>query len=285
MKLGVDVSTYNGVIDWKKVKVAGYDFAILKIIRKDLNADSSFERNWNGCIAAGIEIKGVYNYSYATTVEKAKKDAQAVIKALNGRKTTVWLDVEDNCQKNLGYALISVIQAYRAEIEKAGLTFGIYTGLSFYNTFIKKHANGFVCPLWIARYGKNTGFRDNKYQPQLDDLVGWQYTSKGKVNGINGYVDLNIFYDYSPAHTITANPYPVPDRVLCAKKQLGRWVFRGDDVKYVQYALAKRGFLEESDIDGVYGLKTEDAVKRFQKSLGNGVVVDGIVGIQTRRYL
>lgn len=289
MKLGVDVSTYNGVIDWNKVKAAGYDFAILKIIRKDSNADSSFERNWNGCIAAGIEIKGVYNYSYATSVDKAKADARAVVRALKGRKTTVWLDVEDNCQKNLEYTLISIIKAYKAEIEKEGLGFGIYTGLAFYNSYIKKYANGFTCPLWIARYGKNTGVKDTKYQPQLDNLVGWQYTSKGVVNGIKGYVDLNVFYDAEPAHTVTSNPYPVPNRVLCAKKQLGRWMFRGNDVKYVQYALAKRGFLAESDIDGVYGYKTEDAVKRFQKALvdggNNGIIVDGIVGAQTRRYL
>ena len=70
-KIGIDVSSYQGTIDWKKVKAAGIEFAILKVIRKDLNPDKQFERNWAGCELNGVTIQGVYNYSYATTVEKA----------------------------------------------------------------------------------------------------------------------------------------------------------------------------------------------------------------------
>lgn len=282
MVLGVDVSTYNGVIDWAKVKAAGYNFAILKIIRKDGHKDNSFERNWSGCNAADVEIKGVYNYSYATNTEKAKKDAQAVINALKGRKTTVWLDVEDNCQKNLGYGLISIIRTYQAEIERAGLKFGLYTGLSFFNSFVKKYADGIDFPLWIARYGNNDGTRNMKYQPQIDGLVGWQYTSKGKVNGIQGNVDLNVFYTQEVVKDVVKNPYPVPTRVLYAKKVAGVWACRGEDVKFVQYSLVKQGYLQ-GKIDGIFGNQTEDAVKRLQQV--KGITIDGIVGTQTRRYL
>ena len=151
--LGIDVSGYNGVIDWKKVKSAGYDFAILKIIRKDLAIDKGFERNYLAAEVAGVQVQGVYNYSYATGLDKAKKDAKAVIKALNGRKTMVWLDVEDNCQKGLGIILINIINTYQEEIEKAGLEFGLYTGESFYNSYLKKYKDKLHCPLWIARYG------------------------------------------------------------------------------------------------------------------------------------
>lgn len=281
--LGVDVSSYNGTIKWNKVKKAGYDFAILKVIRKDLNVDKCFEYNWEEAQKAGVDIKGVYNYSYATNVEKAVKDAQTVIKVLNGRKTVVWLDVEDKCQTNLGFGLISIINAYQKEIEKAGLAFGVYTGESFYKSYIKKWENRFKCPLWIARYGKNDGTKNVKYQPQIDGMVGWQYTSKGKVNGIDGNVDLNVFYAMPESKTIMNNPYPVPTRVLSAKKVLGVWSCRGEDVKYVQYALSKAGYMSEKDIDGIYGNATADAVKRMQKN--NGITVDGIVGVQTRRYL
>ena len=281
--LGVDVSSYNGTIKWKKVKKAGYDFAILKVIRKDLNVDKRFEYNWEEAQKAGVDIKGVYNYSYATNVEKAVKDAQTVIKVLNGRKTVVWLDVEDKCQTNLGFGLISIINAYQKEIEKAGLAFGVYTGESFYKSYIKKWENRFKCPLWIARYGKNDGTKNVKYQPQIDGMVGWQYTSKGKVNGIDGNVDLNVFYAMPESKTVINNPYPVPTRVLSAKKVLGVWSCRGDDVKYVQYALAKAGYMSEKDIDGIYGNSTADSVKRLQKN--SGITVDGIVGVQTRRYL
>lgn len=280
---GVDVSSYNGLIDWRKVKKAGFDFAILKIIRKDGNKDTAFERNYETASNAGIAIQGVYNYSYATGIEKAKKDAKAVLNALNGRRAMVWLDVEDECQKNLGYGLISIIKTYKAEIENAGLEFGIYTGLSFYNSYIKPYRKEISCPLWIARYGKNNGTKDVKYQPQLEGMVGWQYTSKGKVNGINGNVDLNVFYSMKIEKPVVSNPYPAPERTLSAKKVAGRYVFRGEDVKHVQYSLMQQGYIQDKDIDGIYGNFTAEAVKRLQHA--KGITEDGIVGVETRRYL
>ena len=108
MLLGIDVSHYQGTIDWKKVKGDGIEFAILKVIRQNLNPDEQFEANWNGCAAAGIPVHGVYNYSYATTVSKARTDAQKVLDILGGRKPRVYLDVEDSCQKNLGSLLIDI---------------------------------------------------------------------------------------------------------------------------------------------------------------------------------
>lgn len=190
----IDVSTYQGVIDWKKVKAAGVDAAILKIIRKDLNPDKQFENNWNGCINAGVEIHGVYNYSYATTVAKAKTDAKRVVEVLNGRKARVYLDVEDNCQKGLGKLLIDIIEAYYDVICGAGLEFGVYTGLSFYNSYIKPFGS-LNCPLWIARYGKNDGKLNESYKPNVPGMVGWQYTSKAIVSGVNGVCDMSVWYE------------------------------------------------------------------------------------------
>ena len=281
--LGVDVSAYQGTIDWKKVKMAGFDFAILKIIRKDLTVDKQFERNYLAAEVAGVTVKGVYNYSYATGIDKAKRDARAVIKTLNGRKTTVWLDVEDKCQKGLGIVLINIINAYKEEIEKEGLEFGVYTGWSFYNSYIKKYKDKLSCPFWIARYGRNNGVLNAVYQPNVENMVGWQYTSKGKVNGINGNVDLDVFYGQVIEKTLFSNPYPMPTRTLYAKKVLGIWACRGDDVKYVQYSLMKQGIISDKEIDGIYGLATAEAVKRFQRM--KGITQDGIVGVQTRRYL
>ena len=98
---GIDVSSYQGNIDWSKVKWAGVQFAILKIIRKDLNPDKTFEQNWKGCTDVGMPIQGVYNYSYATTVDKAKTDANKVIQTLNGRKTFVWLSASKGSDRRL----------------------------------------------------------------------------------------------------------------------------------------------------------------------------------------
>lgn len=194
MKIGIDVSSYQNLIDWKKVKADGIDFAILKVIRKDLSPDKQFESNWKGCEEAGMPVHGVYNYSYATTVSKAVGDAIKVLEILNGRKVRVYLDVEDQCQKGLGSLLIEIINAYSDVIKSAGLEFGVYTGLSFYNSYIKPFG-GLNCPLWIARYGKNDGNLDESYKPDVSGMIGWQYTSRGKVDGINGNVDVNIWYE------------------------------------------------------------------------------------------
>lgn len=297
-KLGIDVSSYNGAINWKKVKDAGYKFACIKIIRKDLNKDTAFERNWNGCKEAGLDIYGVYNYSYATNIWKAKEDAEAVLKALGSRKTIVWLDVEDKCQKGLKKGLIDVILLYKEIIEKSGNRFGVYTGQSFYNSYISPYSEYLKgVKFWIARYGVNNGQKNAKYQPKLANMVVWQYTSKGQVDGIVGNVDLNVSYDdnwimgkavaTAPSSTpeTAKNPYTEPTRLL-------RYVvpnMRGNDVKWLQYELVRHGYLLEfnskkkSNIDGVLGKDTRDSILQYQKAVG--IEVDGVVGRETRTYL
>lgn len=193
-RIGIDVSSYQGVIDWKKVKADGIEFAILKIIKKDLNPDKHFENNWTGCTNAGMPIHGVYNYSYATTVSKAKSDATEVLKILNGRKVKVCMDVEDVCLKGLGSKLIDIIDAYAEVITAAGLEFFVYTGLSFYNSYIKPYG-GVKYPLWIAKYYQNTGSFVETNKPDVPGMIGWQFTSKGKVDGISGNVDMNVWYE------------------------------------------------------------------------------------------
>lgn len=76
---GIDVSSYQGTINWWAVKQNGIDFAILKVIRKDLNPDKKFEENWKNCEVYGMKVQGVYNYSYATTMAKARSDAKRVL--------------------------------------------------------------------------------------------------------------------------------------------------------------------------------------------------------------
>ncbi len=200
----VDVSSYQGDINWNLVKSAGVNHAILKVIRKDLNPDKKFEENWNGCNSVGISVDGVYNYSYATTVEKAKSDAQNVLSILNGRKCTVWLDVEDKCQQGIGSLLKDIINAYRDVIVGAGYDFGVYTGMSFYTSYIKPYASQIKCDkFWIARYYNgysklSVNINPNEqFNPKSNigrDIFAWQYTSSGQVSGINGNVDLSVIY-------------------------------------------------------------------------------------------
>lgn len=209
----IDVSSYQGFIDWKKVKASGIDGAILKIIRKDLTMDKQFENNWEGCGAAGMPVIGVYNYSYATTEAKAIYDAQKVVSILAGRKIKVWLDVEDSCQKGLGMMLINIIRAYQKVIEKAGLEFGVYTGLSFYESYIKPWASLIDCKFWIARYPSSktmsvSSMPVSTKKPLIAHVLeGWQYSSMGQVSGIYGNVDLNFWYGSSAVVVPTAIVY------------------------------------------------------------------------------
>ena len=208
---GVDVSAYQKITNYDSFKKAGVDFAILKVIRKDLNKDTMFEKHYEGFTKAGVPIFCVYQYSYATTVDKARSDASMVVKHLEGRRLAVCMDVEDNIQKGLGKLLIDVINAYQEVIESAGLPFLLYTGLSFFNSFIKPFLSELKCKdIWMARYYKSytpmTFSEDpsQNYKP-VTDLVGWQYTSSGTIPGYNGNLDFDIIYRDIKSPVATGN--------------------------------------------------------------------------------
>ena len=130
---GIDVSRWNGTIDWMTVANYGMGFAILRITEKGNIVDSTFEPNYKGCIENKIPV-GVYKYSYATTIAQIEDEANVVIKTLNKRKLDypVFLDIEDKCQENLSDILMmKMIEAFRTIIVKAGYKFGIYCGYSW----------------------------------------------------------------------------------------------------------------------------------------------------------
>lgn len=198
-----DFSAWNGVVDWNRVKTAGLTHAILKVIRRDFDPDKQFENNWKGCQLAGVHICGVYNYVYTPTVEEAIVAAKRVLEALDGRKVKVWMDIEDTCMQNLGSDLIDIIKAYKHTIEEAGYEFGIYTGMAWYGSYIAPYADEEIlnCDCWIARYylgydemTLDTDPNEDKKPSVARNLVGWQYTSSGVVDGVDGVCDLSVFY-------------------------------------------------------------------------------------------
>lgn len=199
---GIDMSTYQKSINYQALKDAGVDFAILKIINKQGNKDDMFDIHVSALDTLGIKIQGVYNYSYATTIDKAVSDANKVLQYLGNRQCAVCLDVEDNCQKTLGYGLIDIINTYQTVIENAGRSFILYTGKSFYETYIKPYASNLRLrsgQLWIARYYRGYNEMpfendpDDAYKP-MDGILAWQYTSSGSIKGINTRLDLNVMY-------------------------------------------------------------------------------------------
>ena len=152
MYKGIDVSSNQGVIDWKKVKAAGCDFAILRSTVKSGAADKQFAANAAGCITWGIPFE-VYKYSYALTPTQAVEEAKQVIALLasHGIKCRIWWDVEDPSLRKLSRGVLTgLIQSAADTIIGAGYQFGIYTGKSFYEEGVFDTA-AFSCPMWIAR--------------------------------------------------------------------------------------------------------------------------------------
>ena len=200
---GIDVSDNQGVINWEKVKAAGCQFAILRTVRRSGKADLQFAANLAGCLAQGIPDE-FYKYTYALTPTQAVEEAKQVIALLiahDKKEGRVWWDVEDPSLRTLSRGVLTgIIQSAADIIIGAGYQFGIYTGKSFYEEKVFD-TDAFTCPMWIARY-PNSGYftlADNppadKYKPEVKQpLFGWQYTSKGRVDGISTVVDLNTCY-------------------------------------------------------------------------------------------
>lgn len=205
---GIDVSRWNGNIDWKTVANYGMGFAILRITEKGNIIDSTFEPNYKGCIENKIPV-GVYKYSYATTIAQIEDEANVVIKTLNKRKLDypVFLDIEDKCQENLSDSLmIKMIEAFRAIIIKAGYKFGIYCGYSWYQNQLPEGAKKY--DVWTARYPSNdTGELQERLRvPASTGVIGWQYSSKATIPGIPTKTDRSVFYkDYSKSSTTSTN--------------------------------------------------------------------------------
>ena len=192
---GIDVSSWQGKPDWPKVSNSGVKFAILRIHQKS-GVDTSFEHNYKGCKSNGILIGG-YKYSYALTPAQAIDEAEDVLSVLGGRGLDfpVFYDLEWSQQRSLGkQAIENIAVAFLTRIKKAGYKVGIYCNLDWYNNVLSDVLKQYDC--WIARYPANdNGSVQERLRPNVG--VGWQYSSKGKVPGINGNVDMDVFYkDY-----------------------------------------------------------------------------------------
>lgn len=196
----IDVSSFQGKPDWTKVSKDGVKAAILRVHQKD-GTDGSFEHNYKGCKSNGVLIGG-YKYSYALSTAQAVEEAENVIEVLNGRGLDfpVFYDLEWSQQRSLGKEAVEKIAvAFLNRIKKAGYKVGIYCNLDWYNNVLTDTLKQYDC--WIARYPANdNGTAQERLRPSIG--VGWQYSSKGKVSGISGNVDMDVFYkDYRDTST------------------------------------------------------------------------------------
>lgn len=198
---GIDISSWQGKIDWKKVSDYGMDFAIIRITEVGNVKDSQFENNFAGCNKYKIPV-GVYKYSYAMNISEIQSEARKVVSVLNGRRIQfpVFLDLEHNNQRALGSESIhKMADAFRKIIEAAGYKFAIYCNVDWYVNVICSHLKKH--DFWIARYPANdNGTLQERLRPDFG--IGWQYSSKTTIPGISAKVDRNVFYkDYAETKT------------------------------------------------------------------------------------
>ena len=192
----IDVSRYQGAIDWAQVAAAGYKGAMLKTVstnhklskRADgLYIDPTFERNYAGARAAGLDV-GVYYYTYATSEAMADAELALVRKAVYGKELTMPLavDVEENKLKPMSTLDLTKLTAYALEqVEKMGFYAQLYTYTHYSNMELDMGRLASRWDVWLADYtGKvpAVGYHYNAHQ----------HTSEGSVPGISGNVDLNV---------------------------------------------------------------------------------------------
>lgn len=214
----IDVSAHQGVIDWEKVKPQ-IDGAILRCgygMDKTNQDDQHFKRNADECTRLGIPF-GVYIYSYADTVERVKSEAAHVLRLIKGYKLSypVYLDLEENGTQT---GAVERANVFGDIIEKAGYWCGVYANTSWWNNHLKG-LDRFT--KWVAQY-----YKECQYKGAHLDM--WQYSCKGKVNGIKGDVDMNYCYRNFPAEILgSKKPGAAPSPAKKTVAELVDEVFAG----------------------------------------------------------
>ena len=212
-RLLIDVSEHNGTINWDQVK-GNIDGAILRCgYGMDMTSqdDKQWARNVSECERLGIPY-GVYLYSYATNTDRAKSEAQHVLRLIQGHKLSypVYYDLE---QAGIEGAAVENAKVFGDIIEAAGYWCGVYYNKDWHNRVVKGQLDRFT--RWGAGYGSNNGQAQQNYKPGFGEDI-WQYTSVGSIPGISGNVDLNQCYRDFPgeisgnAATQTPEPSPTP---------------------------------------------------------------------------
>lgn len=194
--LGIDVSQWQGNIDWQQVKSAGVEFALIRVGGRGsaqegkVYFDDNAQKNYQGATAAGIDV-GCYFFSQALSVEEALEEAQYLLSQIEGWQITMpivfdWEYIDDGrTSQTSAQTIMACAKAFCDEIAAAG-----HTPMVYFN--YRMLANGFNLEqmadyhFWLAHYDAEMDF------PYRVDM--WQYSATGKVPGIAGNVDMNLYF-------------------------------------------------------------------------------------------
>lgn len=221
---GIDVSGWQGEINFAKVKASGVEFVIIKAGYSTSTVDT-FERNYAAAKAAGLHV-GAYWYSYANSAADALAEAKACVKAVKGKQFDfpIYFDLEEQSQFQKGKEFCdSLVNTFCLELERNGLFTGLYMSRWFLENYISESVRKRFA-IWVAEYSSVCRYKG---------AYGiWQYGT-GKVSGISGDCDMNIGYiDYSTIiKNAGLNGYGDSEPSEPPKKsvdEIAREVIRGD---------------------------------------------------------
>ncbi len=189
-KKGIDVSTWQGNINFNKVKRDGIDFVIIRAGYGIGHKDKWFNENYRKAKEAGLHV-GAYWYSYADSVSEVIREARSCVDVLRGKQLDypVYYDLEERSQLNRGKSFCSsLVTNFCNELEKSGYYAGFYMSLSAAEHYITSEVRNRYA-FWVAQWSSSC---DYEGQYGL-----WQYSSEGNVSGIAGRCDMDISYiDY-----------------------------------------------------------------------------------------
>lgn len=188
---GIDISKYQGDVDFAKVKAAGCDFVILRAMvyyKGELIIDEKFAQNLQNAKAAGLKV-GVYIYTFANTEELVREQTDALCELLNGEQLDFpvvfdWEKFSKFQQYNLSMAgLRDLYQVFKDELSKYGYDGMLYSSKYYLETIWKPSSDETV---WLAHYTDKTSYEG--------DYIMWQTNCYGTIDGIDGPVDLDLYY-------------------------------------------------------------------------------------------
>lgn len=267
----IDVSYCQAGVDYSKVKAAGITAVIIRAGygRETSQKDTQFETHYKNAKAVGLKI-GAYWYSYADSVEDAKKEAAACLACIKGKTfdMPIYYDLEDSSMVKLGKTtLTEIAKAFCDAIVAAGYKAGVYANLNWFNNYLDYATLKKSYSIWLAQWSSSNSL--------ACDI--WQNSSTGKINGISGNVDTDVILNSSIVSTVTATKPTTSTSTITSSGS--------SSIKSVQTWL-NTTYKTGLTVDGIYGAKTKAVlVKALQtemnKQYGSKLAVDGIYGNAT----
>lgn len=294
---GIDVSTHQEKVDWKKVYDAGYRFVLIRVGYRGytngvIKEDKYFRANIEGALKAGLMV-GLYFFSTAISEEEAKEDARFVLARIVEYKIKLPIVFDYEGFKNKKYRSYGVTKEQRTAFCRAFaeiiMAAGYKTMLYGSKGNIRRtyDCDKLLYPMWIAQYtgGYKKIIDDESKFPKMGVYVPriaiWQYTSIGRVPGIIGDVDLNKMYiDLTKDMAyLLGNPYTMPAKTV--KYNVLTQFIAKDSVCWMQWELVKAGY--DIKVDGKFGKNTLAALKDYQST--HDLEADGKCGPLTKNSM